>query len=83
MKGPDFGDSGGDTVVVDAHHMSERWQSVGEPVAPPPGYRFGDAVRDGCRDYNLLLDNCQHGAGRIMHNGQLNLGNHFHYHSHY
>lgn len=61
-KGPDFGTKS-QTVVTDARHMSDKWETTGRKSVSSGN--VGDYVRQGGTNYNLLKDNCQHGAGRM------------------
>lgn len=56
----------GNTVVVDAKHMSSRWQPTSQPQATPANYGLSNLVKAGGKDYNVIKDNCIHAANRMM-----------------
>ena len=66
-KGPNFGKSS-QTVVVDAKHMSNKWESMGSRKLDGKE-SVGDLVKKGGKDYKLLSDNCINAAKR-MSNGK-------------
>ncbi|CAG2193004.1 unnamed protein product [Mytilus edulis] len=62
-KGDGYGISS-QTVVTDAKHMSNQWQSMGSRDVGG-NQNVGSYVGTGGANYKLLSDNCIHGAGRI------------------
>ncbi|KAJ3581294.1 hypothetical protein NHX12_016804 [Muraenolepis orangiensis] len=63
-KGNGFGVSS-QTVVVDARHMSNKWQIV-ETKNFGGTKKIADFVRAGGTDYSLLFNNCHFGADQMM-----------------
>ncbi|XP_063438376.1 uncharacterized protein LOC134719300 [Mytilus trossulus] len=63
-KGAGYGNSS-QTVVTDAKHMSNQWQSMGSRDVGG-NQNVGSYVGTGGANYNLLSDNCIHGAGRMF-----------------
>ena len=61
-KGKGYGESG-QTVVVDAKHMSKKWKVTDSQSVS--GAKVGDYVKKGGKDYNLATDNC-HDASKRM-----------------
>lgn len=55
----------GNTVVVNPKHMSNNWRPVGNPLPAKSGTNIGSIVRAGDRGYNILTNNCIHGANRM------------------
>lgn len=63
-KGNNFGISS-NTVVTNARHMSSKWRTLSSRNFH--GSRtVSDFVGAGGPNYNLLLDNCHLGSGRMM-----------------
>jgi len=63
-KGPNYGGSGGNTVVTNAKHMSNKWSASGSKAAKT-GTTVGDLVKAGGSGYKLTSDNCYHGAKQM------------------
>ncbi|KAJ3597899.1 hypothetical protein NHX12_001415 [Muraenolepis orangiensis] len=63
-KGNDF-EASSQTVVVDAKHMSNKWQ-IKETKNFEGTQTVGDFVKAGGSDDNPLFDNCHQGAGQMM-----------------
>ncbi|VDI83583.1 uncharacterized protein [Mytilus edulis] len=63
-KGDGYGISS-QTVVTDAKHMSNQWQSMGSRDVGG-NQNVGSYVGTGGANYKLLSDNCIHGAGRMF-----------------
>jgi hypothetical protein len=58
QKGPNFGLSGGNTVVTDARYMSDKWTTRKTNPANS-GVTVSDFVKKGGTDYDFVLNNCQ------------------------
>ena len=67
-KGSGYGGSGGDTVVTDARHMSGNWRTT--ETRSVEGHTVSDFVKAGGTNYNLLGNNCIHGANRMTKLGK-------------
>lgn len=67
-KGAGYGISS-QTVVTDATHMSNQWQSMGSRDVGGT-QNVGSFVGTGGANYNLVSDNCIHGAGRMFNQGK-------------
>ena len=62
-KGKKYGRSG-QTVVVDAKHMSKNWETVRSSNVQK-NVNIGELVKAGGKDYKLFSDNCYKAATRI------------------
>ena len=67
-KGRGYGGSGGETVVTDARHMSDKWSTT--ETRSVEGHTVSDFVKAGGTKYNLVKDNCIHGADRMTELGK-------------
>ena len=67
-KGKNYGESG-QTVVVDAKHMSENWKSVRSSDVRK-NVNIDDLVKAGGKDYKLTSDNCYDAVERIEKKAQ-------------
>ena len=67
-KGRGYGGSGGETVVTDARHMSDKWRTT--ETRSVQGHTVSDFVKAGGTNYNLVRDNCIHGANRMTKLGK-------------
>ena len=67
VQGEGFGKSSA-AVVVDAKHMSSRWQQRGEstPVLRAESVTIGDLVKAAGAQYGLLTANCWHAVERMV-----------------
>ena len=63
-KVKNYGENG-QTVVVDAKHMSKNWESVRSRDVRK-NVDIGDLVEAGGKDYNLIFDNCYRAVKRIV-----------------
>ncbi|XP_069051189.1 uncharacterized protein [Lepisosteus oculatus] len=63
-KGDGYGISS-QTVVVDARHMSSKWEII-ETKNFQGSKTVSDFVKAGGPGYKLLFDNCHFGSGRMM-----------------
>lgn len=66
-KGDGFGKSGGDTVVTDAKHMTNRWEAAGPRQDVDGRATVADYVKAGGKDYRLRGADC-HDATNNMQN---------------
>ena len=67
-KGDGYGGSGGETVVTNARHMSNKWSTT--ETRSVEGHTVSDFVKAGGTNYNLLGNNCIHGANRMTKLGE-------------
>ena len=66
-KGSGYGGSGGETVVTNARHMSDKWTTT--ETRSVQGHNVSDFVKAGGTNYNLGSDDCRHAAKRMTELG--------------